>query len=466
MKRGKELLENTAIIGIGNFSTKILSFLLLPIYTSLLSTSDYGLYDLFITISTFLVPCITLLMDESMFRFLIDCNTEDDKRQIISQTIIFTIKWTSLFSFLYLCLGLLFKFPYFILFLVFIISNIIVGLRNAITRGLGKIKMFAIINFISSFMIISLNILFIVVLRLGISSLLLSFIIANILTTLYVFIKLKIYKFILLKNYSKEKSKQMIKYSLPLVPNSISWTVVNLSDRIVISSFLGTSINGIYSVSYKFPNMMDTIYGFFYSAWKESAAKSLKDDDSYVFYNKIYIALTRFMWGIVIMMISLLPFVFNLLIKNEFANSYLYVPILILAMYYSNISGFFGGIFSAYKDTGVMGITTIVGALINLIVDILFIKYIGVWAAALSTLASTFTIYTYRKYKIKKYVSLENNFIFKIGSLISILIAFVLYYSSFFLVKVILLLLLTLYCVYINSDNLKLILNIFIKKNK
>ena len=111
MKRGKELLENTAIIGIGNFSTKILSFLLLPVYTSLLSTSDYGLYDLFITISTFLVPCITLLMDESMFRFLIDCNTEDDKRQIISQTIIFTIKWTSLFSFLYLCLGLLFKFP-------------------------------------------------------------------------------------------------------------------------------------------------------------------------------------------------------------------------------------------------------------------------------------------------------------------------------------------------------------------
>ena len=73
MKR--ELIKNTIIVAIGKFSTQIISFLLLPLYTSILTTSEYGIYDFLITVAVFLVPMITLLLEESMFRFLMDADS-------------------------------------------------------------------------------------------------------------------------------------------------------------------------------------------------------------------------------------------------------------------------------------------------------------------------------------------------------------------------------------------------------
>lgn len=460
MKRGKELLKNTLIIAIGKFSTKLISFFLLPLYTSLLTTTDYGTYDLLVTISTFLIPVITLLMEESMFRFLIDCKNDSDKKEIISQTILFTFMSTLFFTIIYIIVGLFINIPYKDLFFFYIISNIIIGLRNAVTRGTGKIKLFSISCFITSLITIVLNVLFIVKLKLGVSSLLISSIIANTITTLYVFISIKFHKYVFPIKYSKTKTKEMIKYSIPLVPNSLSWAVVNLSDRIVVSSFMGTSANGIYSVSYKFPNLMDTIYNFFYTAWKESAAKAVKDKDSNEFYNKVYDALKNFMWAVVILMIAILPFIYSFFVKKDFIQSYLYVPVLILAMYFSNISGYYGGIFSAHKDTKIMGTTTFVAAIINLVVDVVFIKYIGIWAAAISTLISTLSVYVYRRIKLKKYVNLNENYVNLVLSWISVIIAFALYYYDNFILRIVCLILLLVYVIYINKNGIFLLKNI------
>ena len=70
-----------------------------------------------------------------------------------------------------------------------------------------------------------------------------------------------------------QMAKDMIVYSLPLIPNNVSWTIINLSDRIVLMNWLGSEATGLYAVSYKFPNLMDTVYGFFYQSWKESSAR-------------------------------------------------------------------------------------------------------------------------------------------------------------------------------------------------
>ena len=91
MNRKRELVKNTLIISIGKFSTKLVQFLLLPLYTSILTTSQYGEYDLLNIISIFLIPIITLQMDEGMFRFLIEAKNDKDKRDVFSHTIIFTI---------------------------------------------------------------------------------------------------------------------------------------------------------------------------------------------------------------------------------------------------------------------------------------------------------------------------------------------------------------------------------------
>ena len=123
MNQKKELMKNTLIISIGKFSTQLVSFLLLPLYTSLLTTTEYGRYDLLNTISIFLIPCITLLMEEGMFRFLIDAKDDKEKGEVFSITTTTTTISFLVWSILILIVGSIIKYPYTI-YLIFYLLNI------------------------------------------------------------------------------------------------------------------------------------------------------------------------------------------------------------------------------------------------------------------------------------------------------------------------------------------------------
>ena len=74
----KDLAKNTGIFAIANFSSKVLVFLLVPLYTRTLSTSDYGFYDLaYSTIQLFL-PILTLNISEATMRFLMKSDIDRD----------------------------------------------------------------------------------------------------------------------------------------------------------------------------------------------------------------------------------------------------------------------------------------------------------------------------------------------------------------------------------------------------
>lgn len=461
MSKKAELFFNTFIIAIGKMSTQVISVFLLPLYTSILSTQEYGVYDLIVTITTFLAPVVTLLMEEAMFRFLIDCKTKQEIKNVISQTFSYIVRSTIICSVLIGVVGTLFKVPYTGIFIIYLIAVIVMLLMNAITRGLGKIKLYSGANVLLSLLTILLNVVFIAWIKIGMEGLLWSVIISNIIVSIFLFIRLKVYNFISLKKVEKSKKmKEMIKYSFPLVPNSLSWTIINLSDRIIVSSVLGAAANGIYSMAYKFPNYMDTLYSFFYTAWKESASKALNDEgDARRFYNSIYRTVRNFMYAIVTGMIACLPFVMPLLIKGDFQEAYIYVPILIIATYFSNMSSFFGGIFAAYKNTKIMGKTTIISAVINIIVNIALIKFVGLWAAAISTIIATFFVYIQRKKKVRRYVKIRS----RVRWLNLIILGIVLgaYYSKNTIFQVVMLIITVIYCIYINKKILKDILGKF-----
>lgn len=463
MGRQKELIFNTIIIGVGKFSTQIISVFLLPIYTSILSTTEYGTYDLLYTISMFLIPVITLLMEESMFRFLIDSKSSEDNSRIVSQTFIFTIISVVIWILIISIIGKIVDLPYCFIFCVYIISSIIVSLRNAIIRGNGKIKAYTIINFITSIIIIVLNICFIVILKVGVVGLFLSSIISNILISSIAFYKLKIFKEVSIKKYDKKLMKEMIKYSIPLVPNSISWSTINFSDRIIISAVIGTAQNGIYSMANKFPTYIDNMYNFFYTAWKESSAKALHYDNPDKFYNNIYNLLRKFLDAVVLGSIAILPFIFSFFIKKDFSTAYIYVPVLILATYFSNLSSFIGGIFTAYKDTKIIGKTTIIAAVINLFINLLSIKFIGLWAAAVSTLIAMLINYILRTKRIKKYVQLKLNYNISVSAILLVVDLFA-FYSNIFIISITNFMIILCYCIFINREVLISILKEIQKK--
>ena len=408
MNQKKQLMKNTIIIAIGKLSTQIISYLLLPLYTSQLDPSEYGNYDFICTLSVFLCPIITLLMEESMFRYLIDADSKVQRKKIITQTIIYTFFGTVLFTIiaaLIMGFGTDYTPMYITAIITFVISNILIGLSNALSRGLGKIKLYSVSNFILGISTIILNIVFILALNAGAEGLLWANTIANAFTAIVILGILKLPKYI--GKIDKPLMKDMIKYSIPLVPNSISWSIINMSDRIILTQMVSSAANGIYAMANKFPNIINVLYGYFYTAWKESAAKIVKEDNKNQYYNSIYHDAKRFLYAVTICLIAVMPFAFPIFINEAYNEAYVYIPIVMIATYYSNLSSFYGGIFSAYKDTKIMGTTTIVAAVINLVIDLLLVNTLKIYAACFSTLIANLIVYFYRKKKLKKYLKLK-----------------------------------------------------------
>ena len=408
MNQKKQLMKNTIIIAIGKLSTQIISYLLLPLYTSKLNPSEYGNYDFVCTLSIFLCPIITLLMEESMFRYLIDADSKVQRKRIITQTIIYTLFGTVIFTILAALImgfGTDYTPMYITAIITFVISNILIGLSNALSRGLGKIKLYSISNFILGISTIILNVIFILALKAGAEGLLWANTIANAFTTIIILGLLKLTKYI--GKIDRPLMKDMIKYSIPLVPNSISWSIINMSDRIILTQLVSSAANGIYAMANKFPNIINVLYGYFYTAWKESAAKIVKEENKNQYYNSIYHDAKRFLYAVTICLIAVMPFAFPIFIDESYNEAYIYIPIIMIATYYSNLSSFYGGIFSAYKDTKIMGTTTMVAAIINLVVDLLFVTTFKIYAACFSTLIANLIVYFYRRYKLKKYIKLK-----------------------------------------------------------
>lgn len=455
----KSLIKNTVIIAIGKCSTQAISFCLLPLYTSILTEAAYGTFDFINTVVLFVVPFITLLMEEAMFRFLIDAESESEKKHIISQSVIFILVNIIICSFvLYVILSLVkYEFKFYLIF--FLITTILTSLTETLARGLSKIKFYSILGFFSGALIVTLNLIFIVYLQMGLIGLLTSYIVANIIVSVLGLCKLKVWKYLSLKEVDFFKIKEMIKYSFPLVPNSISWVIINLSDRLVITTAIGAESNGIYAVANKFPNLINIFYGFFYTAWKEESAKAIKQEDVNAYYNIIYKDLKRFLMAISLCLISVLPLTFHLVINIKFGKAFNYIPLLIVSMFFANISGFYGGIFSANKETKIMGISTVYAALINIVLNIMFIKLLGIYAAVLSTLISNLLTYIYRYVKLKKFILMEKDINFYITSFLILSVNMFCYYSNIYFLYLIGFIISFIYSVYINRNILKGIYN-------
>ena len=238
--------------------------------------------------------------------------------------------------------------------------------------------------------------------------------------------RLHLIQFISRKDLSKKTVLEMVKYSAPLVPNNLSWIIISLSDRLMLTWMAGADANGIYSIANKFPNIVYTCYGFFSTAWKESAARILKEDNKTEYYNGIYKDIKFFLKAIVIGLIAVMPFAFPLLVDSSYSDAYKYIPLLIISIYYTNMSNFYGGIFTAFKDTKIMGTTTVAAAIINIAINAIFIPKYGIYAATFSTLISNVLVYFYRRYKLKDYIKLKSKFNYVFWALLSTNIIYIL----------------------------------------
>ena len=273
----------------------------------------------------------------------------------------------------------------------------------------------------------------------------------------------KIIKNVKIKYFDTKVIKSLLKYSIPMIPNELSWWIVHVSDRTIISYVLGVAANGIYSVSCKFSNILSSIFNIFNLSWQESASLHINDVDKDDFFSGVISKVFNLFVSLCIGILACQPFVFNILIKNTYREAYKYVPILLLANIFSVLIGLIGSIYVAKKMTKEVAKTTVLAAIINLAIDIALVKFIGIYAAAISTLVSYMLLAIYRYIDVQKYVKIK--FLKKDIAINIIIYVFttILYYYNNIILNIINIMFAIIYAIIINKDILlegkKIILN-------
>lgn len=404
--RNKELLKNTCILSMGQLIPRLMSLVALPVLTKYLDVSEYGIYDLLFSISGLLLPLLTLQIQQALFRFLLGCKKQEEYRLYITSASLFLLFMNFLLLVLSFCFRQRGNAYVVIIYLVGISLESFYLLLGQMARGIGKNLQYSFAAIIYSFINLGGIFVFVVKAGWGIKGILYGILIGYFLAGLFLGCILPLKKYLNPLNFSRSHLKRLLCFSLPIVPSSLSLWIVNLSDRLIISSFLGTGMNGIYGIAYKIPQLYVIAFDIFNLAWTETASKVYEDGVDNSYYSTLFKQLFQFLTGAMMCLLAVFPVIFKVLINEQYAEAYNQIPILFMGVFFSSLVSFYGGIYVALNKTKYVGISSLMGAIINIGVNILMIQRFGLYAASVSSAVSFFIILCYRAWDIGKRIEI------------------------------------------------------------
>ena len=377
---------------------------MLPLYTAVLTTEEYGISDMVQTIATMLIPILTAMIAESVLRFCF--LNEYSTSQVFSIGIRLTLFGTILcvfFSVSFLFVSFFNGLGLYVLYVpILFVSNSLLNLLHKYARGTNNVKVSATAGLLSTTAVILLNLFFLLVLKIGVLGYLLAYTLGDFVAITYIAIRCKV-RGVYTSTRNKKLRSDMLKYSIPLVPNSLSWWALSSVNRYIILAYLGVSAVGIYSATLRIPSILTVICDIFAQAWLLSALKDYGSDESKRFiqsmHNK-YFSLLIILTSIIIMMAYPLT---KVLLSSEFCQYWWVTPYLFISVFLGALAGFLGSIFSSEKKNTMQFVSTMVGALVSILITVLFLKHYGVIVVAIATMIGYYVVWLIRRITVNKY---------------------------------------------------------------
>lgn len=406
--RLKKLFQNSVIFSVGTLSTKAISFFMIPIYTTYLTKSNYGISDLIFTTASLLFPIVTLSIFDAVFRFSFDSSIEKDK--ILSAGIV--VSTLCLFIVSIICglaeyYGL--KNSYWLLFILW--TSAFSGLFNYYARGIGFVKLFVFANIISSVLVSFFNIIFLVFMNLQVEGYLISIILANIISFFFVGIIIFSRTKFVFKLPSKSLVKELLKFSIPLIPNALSWWATNDLCRFIIYFYIGSTGNALYAVASKFPSILNTLFSVFNQAWQISAIEEFDSKNKNQYFSSVFAGLVMFSFVVIDAFLFILQPLIYLLSGSAYYETWKFVPFLMLGLIFSNFSGFLGVNNVAAKKTNLLFKTTVYGVILNALISICLIPLVGINGAGIGSFIGFLIVMIVRWKESSKYIQIKINWL-------------------------------------------------------
>lgn len=406
MERNRELVRNTVILAIGQFVPRLLGIATLPLLTACLSAEEFGRYDLVGTIVLLAVPVMLLQIQQAVFRELLAGGTQEDRQRVVTGAFAFGLA-VSLPLNLLLFLGLWFVWGDLTgaaSAALLLAAEALYQLVGQVVRGLGDNVSYSVGGIVCA--VANVGLLF--ALRgwglLGLWGAVLSMGGSYLLAGIYLFAAGRCPAYLRRQAFSRASLLAMLRYSVPLIPNTVSLWLVNFSNRLLIAGQLGSAANGIYAVAGKIPNALLGANAVFNLAWTETAARVADAGEGVAeYYSELFRRFFSFLTGAMLLLLAAAPVLFDLLVADDaYAQAYALTPVLALSAFFSCLVSFYGGIYVAARKTGAVGLSSALGAALNIFLCAVLLPRWGLPAAALGALVSNLLVYLQRRAGIQK----------------------------------------------------------------
>lgn len=402
----KKLFKDTIIFAIGGIGSKLILFFLVPLYTNYLSTDEYGIADLIFTISQFIIPFVSLVIFDAVVRFALSKSEKKEDVLLCSLVVwgigsLVTILLTPIIG-LYAPIA---NWKWHLC--IYVIINILMSIELNYLKAKEQNKLYAIISIAQTLAMALSNILFIVIIPLGINGYVLAQIIGNLIAAMGIFIFGKIYRDIRNAKFSSSLLKRMLFFSAPLVLNNVSWWAIHSANKIIVELMLGASVLGIYTVATKMPSLINVLISIFQQSWGISSVKEIESSNDSKFYSNIFDVFSFIAFSMGIGLILIIKPLMTVYVGESFVEAWKYIPLLLASATFSAISSYFVSLYSALKKSINNMITTLIGAIANVIVSLVLVNYIGLWGAILGTFAAYFIMGIIRMIDTTRFVKMK-----------------------------------------------------------
>lgn len=410
-------VKNTGLFAAANLSSKILQFVFVPFYTYFLSTSEYGTVDTLTSTVNLMLPLILIGLQEAVMRYVMDNRYNKEAVLINCMFPVFMCMIIFLSSY-FVFIKIPFLKNFWGLFYIILIFQALQSFLQYFSRGIGKVVIFAVSGIIQTAVLVLGNLLLLAVFHMGVNGYLLAMMLSYLASSVFLIIGVKLWKYLHIKALNRKLMKQLFIFSIPLIPNSMMWWVLNASDRYIITAVMGVSYTGIYAVSHKIPTVINMCNSIIHSAWQISATEEYSQNKEGTFFTKVYTIILQLLFLFSSALLVIVKPLVIYLVSGEYESSWKYAPLLIIAAVFTSCAGFLGANYLVALKTGGALKTSAIAAAVNLIISFFLTPIIGMYGTALGTAISALVLWIMRICDTGKYVNMKfdiRNMVINIG---------------------------------------------------
>ncbi len=388
------LAKSTGIYFLGNVSSKLIGFFMLPLYTAYISTADYGNYDLYCTYATFVAGILYFNLWYGVLRYAVDSREDEVKYKYVFSGLGIFAASTVVYCVAFIVLGQFVTINYLGWVMFFGIASSAQGLFGYYARSWGYNGCYALSGVCAAFLQAGLNIVLIVFVGMDYRAMYISYVAGIFVQTIIIAAKIKLVSRFNWRHFDAVAMKDIVRFSIPLCISTVSYWFLTSFNRVVISNILGAESNGLFSIAAKFGMMISFMVSCFTLAWQELAyTRSDHSEETSTFYTDAINIFAKVLTAVFSIMVPMVYVVFPILINENYADAKNIVPIYMLATLMDVFHAFLASIIGAYKNNSIVFISTLVSCMINIVfiyAGILFFEW-GVYSGAIAMCAGFLT---------------------------------------------------------------------------